>query len=195
MEIWIATTNKGKLKEFRALLNHIDGELIHDISEIPYYVPPNETGSSFEANALIKAHSLAAVKKGAWILADDSGLCVEGLDNLPGIHSARYAGPKATDYENIAKLLKMVSFKTPDNRKADFHCALVVISPEGKEHIFHGTMSGKIANKVQGNYGFGYDPVFVPEGQDCTFAQMLPKDKNKISHRTQCLRQAKLLFS
>src|SRR6187549_1612421 len=106
MEIWIATGNKGKLAEFKTLLQ---GHDIRSQSDLPVYTSPDETGKTFEENARLKARSLKAMKSGVWILGEDSGLEIAGLNNMPGVHSARYAGPKATDAENVAKVLKMMS--------------------------------------------------------------------------------------
>jgi XTP/dITP diphosphohydrolase len=185
MELWIATGNKGKLNEFKMLLDSVPVE-IHAISEMPVYSPPPENGKTFLDNARIKAKSLKALKREAWVLADDSGLECEGIGNLPGIHSARYAGEKALDAENTAKLLKMLQVRT-NNRNAAFKCVLVAIAPDGSEHIFEGTLKGTIAFKQSGTAGFGYDPVFIPEGYDKTLAELPPSEKNKISHRAKAV--------
>ena len=188
MELWVATSNSGKLSEIKNLLMKVDINL-HSISELPVYTSPQETGTTFEANARIKAKSLHALKKDCWVLADDSGLEVEGLNNQPGIHSARYAGPHASDAENTSKLLKMMSLRSATNRKARFCCVLVIIDPEGKEFVIEETLNGEIARIAAGKNGFGYDNVFIPEGQNKTFAEMSPGDKNKISHRAKALRK------
>ena len=115
-ELWVSTTNQGKLNEFRNLLGAaVD---IHSVSELKFYAAPPETGQSFEDNARIKAKTLKALKPGVWVVADDSGLEAAGLNGLPGIHSARYAGDKASDGENIAKLLKMIQIRSAGNRAA-----------------------------------------------------------------------------
>ena len=187
MDLWIATTNQGKLNEFRNILQST-GATIHSVSEIKNYSSPPENGATFIENARIKARSLKAMRPGEWVIADDSGLEAEGLNNLPGIHSARYAGPKARDGENVAKLLKMLSLRTT-NRKARFVCAMVVFDPQGVEHVFEGTVEGTISDKVRGTTGFGYDPVFIPNGETQTFAELGAAVKNKLSHRANAIRK------
>ena len=123
------------------------------------------------------------MKANNWVLGEDSGLEVEALNNLPGIHSARYAGPKAADSENVAKLLKMLQLRTATNRKARFLCTIVAYSPSGEEMIFTGEMSGIIERTPRGQMGFGYDPVFTPQGETKTLAELGPAFKTKHSHR------------
>ncbi len=188
MEVWIATTNQGKLNEFRNILS-TTGAQIHAVSEIKGYSSPPENGATFIENARIKARSLKAMRPKVWVIADDSGLEVEGLNNLPGIHSARYAGPKASDGENVAKLLKMLQIRSAGNRKARFVCAMVAFDPEGQEHVFEGTVEGTISEKVRGTGGFGYDPVFIPNGETKTFSELGQAIKNKLSHRANAIRK------
>jgi XTP/dITP diphosphohydrolase len=185
MELWVATGNQGKLNEFKMLLNKLVGVglNLHAQSELPVFSPPPENGDSFLANARIKARALKAVKPGVWVMADDSGLMVEGLNGLPGIHSARYAGPKAQDLENIAKLLKMMTLRPMANRKASFVCSIVAYDPQGNEHVFEGRLEGEIAKSMKGTAGFGYDPVFIPAGETKTLSELGLAHKNKISHR------------
>jgi XTP/dITP diphosphohydrolase len=191
MKLWLATHNKGKVDEFKRLLSGMPVEL-HIASEISSFSPPPETGKTFLENALIKARSLiSVVQPDEWVLADDSGLCVEGLNGLPGVHSARYAGDHASAAENNAKLLKMVQIRTPGNRAAYFECSLVLIAPDRSETIFSGTAKGTIATKEAGKNGFGYDPVFIAEGQTITFAEMAYADKNAISHRNMATQKLK----
>lgn len=183
-EIWIATGNKGKLSEFKLLFEkELPPFKIFSIADLPTFTPPPENGQSFLDNARIKARSLKAVKLGVWVMAEDSGLEVEGLGNLPGIHSARYAGPKASDSENIAKLLKMMQIRQLSSRAAHFKCCMVVFSPSGEEMIFNGEMKGQISKTPAGQHGFGYDPVFIPEGETKTLAELGAGYKNKHSHR------------
>lgn len=190
MELWVATANTGKLNEIR---NFFMGSSVnvHSISELPVYTSPKETGKSFDDNARIKAKALRAVMDKAWILAEDSGLEVEGLNNMPGIHSARYAGENASDAENMAKLLKMMSLRSATMRAAQFKCSMIIIDLDGNENIFHGTLKGTISKGLRGSQGFGYDPIFIPEGYDKTLGEMSPLEKNKISHRIQALREFK----
>lgn len=192
MELWVATGNQGKLNEFKMLLNRLVQERgleLHGQSELPVFSAPPETGDSFLANARIKARALKSVKPGFWIAAEDSGLVVEGLGGLPGIHSARYAGPKASDAENTAKLLKMMSIRHVANRSAHFVCTLVAFDPSGQEHIFEGKLSGTIATSQKGTAGFGYDSVFIPEGETKTLAELGLAHKNKVSHRAKATSQ------
>jgi XTP/dITP diphosphohydrolase len=188
MEFWIATGNKGKLEEFKLLLQKNFPEAkVHSAAELPHYSSPPENGQTFLDNARIKARSLKAMKPNVWIIADDSGLEVEGLGNLPGVHSARYAGPKAADSENVAKLLKMILIRAGTNRKARFQCCLVVFNPAGEESVHYGTLEGEIAKTPRGVHGFGYDPVFVPTGQTQTLAEIGAGFKNQHSHRAKAL--------
>lgn len=188
MELWIATGNKGKLAEYKQLLRAIEGLDIHHQGELSSFTPRPEDGQTFEANARIKSKSLKAVKNLAWVLGEDSGLEVEGLNNLPGIHSARYAGPKASDSENVAKLLKMMTLRPMSNRNARFVCSLVIYTPTGEEKVYTGELRGTIASKPAGQHGFGYDSVFIPEGQTQTLAELGPGYKIQHSHRAVALK-------
>jgi XTP/dITP diphosphohydrolase len=191
MEIWIATGNKGKLEEFKLGLKPLFASQqdvqIFSQSDLKTFTPMPENGDTFVANARIKAKSLKAMKPNCWIIADDSGLEVHGLGNLPGIHSARYAGPHARDSENVAKLLKMMLIRNVNPRTAHFKCVLVIYSPSGEEFIFEGELKGTISSKPSGLMGFGYDPVFVPEGETKTLADLGPGYKIQKSHRAVAL--------
>ncbi len=184
MDLWIASINTGKIKEFQNLLHDFPQIQVRTQNEISAFTSPEENGDSFLANARIKAKALRSIKNQDWVMADDSGLEVVGLGNLPGIHSARYAGPKARDSENIAKLLKMMQIRNVTDRTAQFKAVLVVISPTGEEFHFEGVLKGKISTKAAGIHGFGYDPVFVPDGQTQTMAELSPGFKNQHSHRS-----------
>lgn len=186
-ELWVSTTNKGKLSEFQGLLR--EKITVHSVSELSSYFAPPENGKTFVENARIKAKTLKAIKPGTWVVADDSGLEVEGLGGLPGIHSARYAGEKASDAENNAKLLKMLQIRSPGNRKALFRCVLVAYNPSGEEKVIEGVVHGTIAEKARGTIGFGYDPVFIPEGNTQTFSELGIAVKNQISHRAKAIRE------
>lgn len=183
-EVWIATGNKGKLSEFKLLFEkELPSLKIHSISELPTFHAPPENGQTFLENARIKARSLKAMKPETWIMAEDSGLEVGGLGNLPGIHSARYAGPKAQDSENVAKLLKMMQIRAVTDRSAQFVCTMIVYTPQGEEWIFEGKMKGSIAKSATGLHGFGYDPIFIPDGETKSLAELGSGFKNKNSHR------------
>ena len=189
-ELWIATGNQGKLNEFKMLFNKALLD-IHHQGELPVFAQPPENGDSFLANARIKARALKAMKPGVWVIGEDSGLEVEGLNKLPGIHSARYAGPKAADSENVAKLLKMLTIRQVSNRNARFVSVIVAFDPSGNEHVVEGELKGKISVSARGTTGFGYDPVFIPEGEDKTLAELGSAHKNRISHRANAV--AKLI--
>lgn len=200
MELWIATTNRGKVAEFEMILEPLvkaaeksKALQIKTLADLDTYYPPEETGTTFLENARIKARSLRAVIPGQWVVAEDSGLAVEGMDGLPGVHSARYAGPKASDFENRAKLLKIMGLKRLSNRNAEFRCEMVVFEPNGTEHVFSGTLKGSIAKMEAGKGGFGYDSVFIPEGQPAgatkTLAELGVAYKNGVSHRSIATRQ------
>lgn len=186
-QIWFATSNAGKMVEFKALFSAYPCE-IHTQNELSFFSQPPETGKTFIENARIKAKALSAVKSDCWVIGEDSGLEVEGLGGLPGIFSARYAGDKAADSENVAKVLKMMKIKAAPNRNAQFRCAIVCYSPKGEEIICEGELKGKISEKVRGQTGFGYDPIFIPDGEEKTLAELGPGPKNKISHRAKALR-------
>ncbi len=191
MELWLASNNRGKLIEFKTLLPTLD---IHAQNELPVYSAPVENGKTFEDNARIKARSLKSVKTGVWVVGEDSGLEVSGLNNFPGIYSARYAGDHASDAENVAKLLKMLNLRSPHNRAARFVCTIVAYSPEGQEFVMTGTFDGQISEKVRGNAGFGYDPIFIPNNETQTLAELGITRKNQISHRAAAIRKLAELF-
>lgn len=191
MQIWVATGNQGKLNEFKMLLNRLvaQGLDVHAQSELPVFSPPPENGDSFLANARIKSRALRSVKSDSWVLGEDSGLLVAGLGGLPGIHSARYAGPKASDAENNAKLLKMMTIRPMANRSATFISTIVAYSPSGEEFVFEGRLEGEIAKAQKGTAGFGYDTVFIPQGESKTLAELGLAFKNKVSHRAHAVAQ------
>jgi XTP/dITP diphosphohydrolase len=187
MELWIATGNKGKLEEYKLALRSHESLQLFSQADIKNFTPMPETGNTFLDNARIKARSVKALKSNVWVLGEDAGLEVEGLGNLPGVHSARYAGPHARDSENIAKLLKMLQIRNVTNRSACFKCVTVIFTPDGQEWIFEGKMAGKIGPKPVGLLGFGYDPVFIPDGEEKTLAELGPGYKIQKSHRAQAL--------
>ena len=177
-----ATNNKHKLEEVRKILG--DTYDIRSLSDVGCNMDIPETGSTFEENALQKAHF---VKKffGFDCFADDSGLEVEALDGAPGVHSARYATEEGHDSDaNNEKLLAELEGK--NNRKADFKTVIAFVSDNG-DHCFEGQVNGQIITEKRGNNGFGYDPLFLPDGFDKTFAEMDSDEKNRISHRGRAL--------
>ncbi len=193
-QLWVATTNQGKLNEFKSLLSGKGIEL-HSAGELKVYSAPPETGATFLDNARIKARTMKAMKPGVWVVADDSGLEVEGLGNLPGVHSARYAGLKSSDAENNAKVLKMLQIRSPSNRAARFVCVFVAFDPKGNEHILEGVVEGTISESARGTAGFGYDAIFIPAGETKTFGELGLAFKNRISHRGQAIRKLADLIS
>ena len=175
--ILIATANKHKLEEFKKILpSYLNIRSLIDYPELPDIA---ETGTSFAANAMIKASTLHT-HTGMATIADDSGLSVDALQGAPGIYSARYAGINATDAENRRKLLHNLKGKEP--RSAAFFCAIALVGNQ-LEKIFEGTLQGVITHQEKGDYGFGYDAIFIPEGYNITLAEMEPEIKNRISHR------------
>ncbi len=185
MELWIATGNKGKLEEYTLALKPYPQFQISSQADLKSFTPRPESGQTFLDNARIKAKSVKALKPEHYVLGEDAGLEVDGLGVLPGVHTARYAGPHARDSENVAKLLKMMQIRAVPNRKARFKCVTVVLTPDGKELIFDGVLNGVIGPKPVGDLGFGYDPVFIPDGETKTLAELGPGYKIKKSHRAQ----------
>ena len=185
-DFWVATGNLGKFNEFKMLLNRLPLTL-HAQSELPVFSPRPETGDTFVANARIKARSLRSVCDKNWVIGEDSGLEVEGLGGLPGIHSARYAGAKARDSENVAKLLKMMALRSATNRKAKFVSFIVCFDPAGVEYVFEGNLEGQVAKVAKGVTGFGYDSAFIPNGESSTLAELGLAYKNRVSHRAKAI--------
>lgn len=183
----IATSNRGKVKEISEFLKDFSLELktLQDFCKIE---PPKEIGKTFFENAYIKAKYWAE-KTGLMCLADDSGLEVEILNNAPGVYSSRFAGEKATDEENNRKLLELLKGIPLEKRKARFVCVIVVYHPSKKFITAEGFWEGLIGFEPRGSYGFGYDPIFlVPEySYKKTAAELMPEEKNKISHRGKAL--------
>jgi XTP/dITP diphosphohydrolase len=186
--IVIATKNTGKIKEFKSLLYPTVKSIssINDYSNIPDI---EETGSSFEENALIKAKKIASLTNKPTI-ADDSGLEVLSLNNEPGIYSARYAGINCSDRDNINKLL--INLTNAKNRNAKFVCVIALIIPYQKDRLFYGECDGIITDNPSGDKGFGYDPVFLIPSLNKTFAELDLDEKNLYSHRAKAIE--KLIF-
>ncbi|WP_303860581.1 XTP/dITP diphosphatase [Alkalibaculum bacchi] len=184
MKIVIATGNEHKKDEIKAVLgSEFD---VVTMKEEGIYVDIVEDGTTFEENALIKARALKKYTKEI-ILADDSGLAVDALEGKPGVYSARYAGENATDEMNNEKLLSELKDVPMENRSAKFVCIMVLILPNGEEHLFKGECKGSIDLRLNGQNGFGYDPLFIVDGLKETFGELSAKEKNKISHRALAL--------
>ncbi|MDR2486336.1 MAG: RdgB/HAM1 family non-canonical purine NTP pyrophosphatase [Clostridiales Family XIII bacterium] len=185
----VATGNRHKVDEMRAVLSPVGIDLC-TVQEAGFGgYDPEETGSTFEENALIKARGLAALS-GQPVIADDSGLCVDALDGAPGVYSARFAGEGATDGENNAKLLHLLSGRTEDGRRAHFVSVIAACLPDGREITAQGACHGQIAQEASGAGGFGYDPLFIPDDyalEGLSFADLPAESKNRISHRARAL--------
>lgn len=178
----IATGNKGKLQEFSGLFTDLPIEII-GLNNVGPTVEPEETGSTFQENALIKAESYA-IQTGEWVLADDSGLEIAALDGAPGVHSARFGGEHLDHSQKIELVLDMLSKIENADRSARFVSVIIVARPDGSIAIeATGECRGSIAESPRGKNGFGYDPVFVPEGFDLTFGELRDEEKRAISHR------------
>ena len=184
MTIWIATGNTGKAEEFKILLSK---HQLYFLKDIKSYKAPEETGSSFKENAQIKTQALKIHKPEEWVIGEDSGLVVPALNKAPGIYSARYAGPHATDKENLDLLLNNMKFLKDEERYAVFISYIFAFSPTGKEYSIEGKIEGYISHTPQGNKGFGYDPVFIPKNENQSMAQLGLDYKNKYSHRAQAI--------
>ncbi len=177
MKFILATQNKGKVAELCKILS---GDEIVTMGEAGFTEEIIEDGNSFEENALIKARAVCK-KMGVAAIADDSGLEVYALDMRPGIYSARYAGENATDEDRVLKLLSELSGK--EDRRGRFVCAAAVCFPDGREEVCRGVVEGMMMERAMGDGGFGYDPIFKPDGFDKTMSQMTSAEKNAISHR------------
>ncbi len=177
MKYILATQNKGKVKELCKILS--EDEIV-TMSEAGFVGDIVEDGNSFEENALIKARAVCE-KMGVPTIADDSGLEVYALDMRPGIYSARYAGEDATDEERVLKILSELEGK--EDRRGRFVCAAAACFPDGREIVCKGIVEGVMLDSPKGNGGFGYDPIFKPNGFDKTMSEMTEEEKNAISHR------------
>ena len=185
----LATRNQGKIREFRRILDAISNGAINlvGLEEFAHTTEVEETGTTFKENALLKARSICA-ETGLPAIADDSGLCVDALDGAPGIYSARYAGVHGDDQGNNAKLLRELANVPEDKRSAHFTCAAALVLPDGREHVTEEIFEGSILFAPIGDQGFGYDPLFRPEGLSISSAQMSADEKDLISHRGKSLR-------
>lgn len=175
-DIMIATSNKGKVREYKSLLEPL-GYAVHDLSELDP-IEIDENGSTFQENALIKAKSIQG-KCNMTVIADDSGLEIDALNKEPGIHSARYLEGHDYSYKNKVLLERM---KGKTDRTARFVCAIALCDETG-DHLFTGVMEGKINDQAAGDNGFGYDPIFLVEQFGKTSAQLTMEQKNSVSHR------------
>ena len=180
----VATHNSHKTGEMRKILGDLFPE-ISDLAAIPGLEPPVEDGDTFAENSAIKALAASREQSDAFILADDSGLEVDALDGAPGIYSSRYSGENATDATNRDKLLIEMEGKT--ERSARFRCVVTIARAGEVLGVFDGTVEGRIAESMSGDGGFGYDPIFIPEGFEETFGELSEEIKNGMSHRARAL--------
>jgi XTP/dITP diphosphohydrolase len=186
IELLFATRNANKTAEIRKILGpQFQVNDLADHPEIPHIA---ETGRAFEDNAILKAVTVSKHIP-ALVVADDSGLEVDALGGAPGIYSARYAGPDASDNEKIEKLLQQLGrVGAPKNaRHARFHCVLALARKGEVLGMFEGVVEGQIADRPRGSHGFGYDPIFIPNGFQRTFGELEPVEKNQVSHRARAL--------
>jgi XTP/dITP diphosphohydrolase len=185
----LATANPGKLAELARILadDHV-GIALASRAEFPDAPEVAETGATFAANALLKAHAIAEFT-GLPAVADDSGLCVDALSGMPGVLSARWSGRHGDDEANLRLVLAQVADVPDERRGARFVCAAALVLPGGAEHVVEGVVTGQLIRAPRGHNGFGYDPIFVADGCDITTAEMAPEAKDKISHRGRALRQ------
>ena len=186
--VLIATTNPGKLREYRQLFESVPGASIVSPNDIEVWAEVAETGDTFEENALLKARGLRnalpeeARAEGVWVLGDDSGLEVDAMGGGPGVFSNRWAGPDTTAQQRNEALLARLEGVPDPQRTARFRCVIALIDPAGKEYILDGTVEGSIAHEPKGDGGFGYDPLFIlQDGR--RMSELSPEEKNRISHR------------
>ena len=191
MKVFLASGNTKKILEMqRILAEHVPGIEVLGIADVEGYVEPVEDQPTFEGNALLKARAGVAAT-GLPSVADDSGLCVDALNGMPGVLSARWSGPPKSDQRNNELLLAQLDDVPDERRGAHFACAVAWVMPDGRERVVEGRMDGRIIREVRGSGGFGYDVVFVAvehDAEDLTSAELEPGEKDRISHRGRALR-------
>jgi XTP/dITP diphosphohydrolase len=193
-ELLIATSNQGKVAEFQTLLASMPVRL-RGLTEFPGVIAVEETGVTFAENAILKASAYAG-QTGVWALADDSGLEVDALNGAPGVFSARYGGEGLTDSRRIDLLLEEMSQRSARGRRARFVCVIAIADRQGQiVNISKGKCEGRIAPAPRGGQGFGYDPIFIPDGFEQTFGELPTSVKQLISHRALALQAARSFLS
>ena len=180
----LATRNPGKLVELRRMLSGFD---VVGLADVPDFPEAPETGATFAENALAKARDAAAAT-GLAAVADDSGLTVDALNGMPGVLSARWSGRQGADRANVDLVLAQVADVPDERRGAAFVCAAALVVPGGPETVVHGEWAGRLTREPRGANGFGYDPIFVPEGETRTSAELSAAEKDAASHRARALR-------
>lgn len=186
----VATRNKGKAAEFRALCQSVGYE-VQTLLDIPELADVEETGTTFEENARLKAETIAN-QLNTYVIADDSGLVVDALGGMPGVYSARYAGDHKSDAANNAKLLAALSEVPRHHRTASFQCVIALAHPTKETRLFKGRIDGQIAEIPRGENGFGYDPLFYVPSKGKTMAELSEDEKNCVSHRAKAIKQLHL---
>jgi XTP/dITP diphosphohydrolase len=184
--VLLASHNAGKLAEMRRILADADLDLV-GLDDVDGYDEPAETEPTFEGNAVLKARA-AVESTGLPVLADDSGLCVDALNGMPGVRSARWAGPAKDDRANNELLLAQRSDLPDDRRGAEFRCAVALCRPDGSLEVTVGVMRGRILHEMRGTRGFGYDVLFAADGEQASSAELDADAKDAISHRGRALR-------
>ena len=183
----LATANQHKLTELtRILAAGRVRVVLASLADFPGAPDVAETGATFAENALVKAHAVAAFT-GLLAVADDSGICVDALNGMPGVLSARWSGRHGDDAANLRLLLDQLGDVPDERRGAQFVCAAALVHPDGREQVSVGELRGRLIRDRRGSHGFGYDPIFVPDGDQRTTAEMSPDEKDAISHRGQAL--------
>lgn len=183
----MATRNRKKLVELRRILAPVVDVEVLGLDDLPPFEEAPETGATFADNALAKARDAAAAT-GLPAVADDSGLAVDALNGMPGVLSARWSGRHGDDTANLELLLGQLLDIPDERRRAAFVCAAAFVLPSGLEHVLEAEMSGTIVREARGAGGFGYDPIFVPDGYSVTTAELAPETKDAISHRGKAFR-------
>lgn len=187
-QVILATRNRAKLAELRRILADARVPVeVGDLEDHPDMPEVAETGATFAENALLKARAVAA-HTGLPAIADDSGLCVDALNGMPGVLSARWSGRHGDDEANLRLVLGQIADVPAARRGAHFACAAALVLTSGAEHVTEGAVHGWLTDSPRGTNGFGYDPIFVPDGSELTTAQMGAADKDAISHRGKALR-------
>lgn len=187
-QLLLATRNPGKVKEMQRLLAEAGLDItVVGLDSFAHLEDVEETGATFAENALLKAR-YAAQASGLPAVADDSGICVDALNGMPGIYSARWSGEHGDDRANLELLLSQISHVPEARRGAHFECSVALVFPDGNEIVVGGVMKGRVIDQPRGDGGFGYDPIFVADGDTRTSAELSPSEKDAISHRGKAMR-------
>lgn len=186
MRLIVASHNEHKLEEIRAILADLDLEVV-SLLDLGFDTEIEENGTSFQENALLKVRALRDIYPNDYIMADDSGLCVDALDGAPGVYSARFGGEGSTYPEKFRLLYRLMDESGRTDTSAKFHCTIAVMRPDGSTFTVDGIVSGEITREASGANGFGYDPIFYLPEYKLTTAQIDPVLKNRLSHRAKAL--------